>query len=174
MADATFLYNAHRDGVFRFLSRLVGHPEAARDLTQEVFLRVARGPVPEETDAGCRAWVFTIARNLALNHLRDAHRRPSTVELTDAAGPASQELAAAVQQALDALPALERDVFLLRETAGLSYGEIAAACGLTVDAVRMRLHRARTELRAALSGPVADQRARGVRIGRRDDRGSHD
>jgi RNA polymerase sigma-70 factor (ECF subfamily) len=174
VADANLLFSAHRDGVFRYLSRLVGQAEAARDLTQDVFLRVVRGPVPQATDVEHRAWVFAIARNLALNHLRDRRRRPNTVELTDTARPATQELAAALQQALDALPAVERDVFLLRESAGLSYGEIATACELTVDAVRMRLHRARTGLRAALAGPMADQWARGVRIAQRDGRGSHD
>lgn len=66
MADAEMLFAAHRDGVFRYLSRIVGAGEA-KELTQEVFLRVARGPVPLADGAGRRAWVFTIARNLALN-----------------------------------------------------------------------------------------------------------
>jgi RNA polymerase sigma-70 factor (ECF subfamily) len=164
VVDASLLFTAHRNGVFRYLTRLVGEAEAARDLTQEVFLRVARGPVPEATEVERRAWVFRIARNLALNHLRDGRRRPQAVELTEAAAPATQELAVAVQQALAALPPLERDVFLLRETAGLGYDEIAGACDLTVDAVRMRLHRARSQLRATLDAPVAAERARGVRL----------
>ncbi len=174
MADASFLFTAHREGVFRYLTRLVGEAEAARDLTQEVFLRVARGPVPQVTEVERRAWVFRIARNLALNHLRDGRRRPQTVELGEAAAPATQELAAAVQQALAALPPLERDVFLLRETAGLSYDEIAGACDLTADAVRMRLHRARAQLRTTLAAPVAAERARGVRIAHREGRGPDD
>ncbi len=176
MTDASLLYTTHHDGVLRYLRRLVGQPETARDLAQEVFLRVARGPVPEATDSERRAWVFKIARNLALNHLRDVRRRPSTVELSEAATPAVQELAAAVRQALQALPALDRDVFLLRETAGLGYDEIAAACELTADAVRMRLHRARTALRSALGGSLAGERARGVRITttKREDRGMYD
>ena len=176
MTDASLLYSAHHDGVLRYLRRLVGQPEAARDLTQEVFLRVARGPVPAATDAERRAWVFKIARNLALNHLRDGRRRSATVELADAATPAMQELATAMRQALDALQALDRDVFLLRESAGLGYDEIAGACDLTVDAVRMRLHRARTGLREALGGSLADQRARGIsiRMTRRQDRRTYD
>jgi DNA-directed RNA polymerase specialized sigma24 family protein len=67
VADAKLLFAAHRDGVFRYLSRIVGYGEAG-ELTQEVFLRVSRGPVPSAGDAACRAWVFSIARNLALNH----------------------------------------------------------------------------------------------------------
>ena len=162
MANAEVLFAAHRDGVFRYLSRIVGHADTAQDLTQEVFLRVARTPVPEAEAAGCRAWVFRIARNLALNHLRDRRRRVDLTEETDAGRPATQELGVALGQALAALPDLDRDVFLMRESAGLTYVEIAAACELTQDAVRSRLHRARQQLRVALSGPIAAERRRGI------------
>jgi RNA polymerase sigma-70 factor (ECF subfamily) len=143
------LFTAHRDGVFRYLSRIVGQHDAT-DLTQEVFLRVARSPVPETTTDGERAWVFRIARNLALNHRRDHGRRPEIVELTDASRPASQETAVAMKQALDRLSPLDRDVFLLREVAGLSYDEIGVSCEITPAGVRCRLHRARQQLRQLL------------------------
>jgi RNA polymerase sigma-70 factor (ECF subfamily) len=174
MAGADLLFAEHRDGVFRYLCRFIGQAEAARDLTQEVFLRVARSgaPVTEAGDAGDqghRAWIFTIARNLALNHVRDAQRRPATSGsdgIGDASRPATQELAASLNQALAALPELDRDVFLLRETAGLSYDEIAAACELTPDAVRSRLHRARQQLREMLGRSIAVEQQRGIRLGR--------
>jgi RNA polymerase sigma-70 factor, ECF subfamily len=165
VTDATILFTEHERGVFRYLCRIVGHADAARDLTQEVFLRVSRTPAPESSDLGRRAWVFRIARNLALNHLRDRRRRPVVVELAEPVRPATQDLAAALQQALAALPDLQRDVFLLRETAGLSYDEIASACDLSIDAVRSHLHRARLTLRRSLDGPVSLHRQRGVRIG---------
>lgn len=156
------LFAAHRDGVFRYLSRIVGAGEAT-ELTQEVFLRVARGPVPEADGTGRRAWVFTIARNLALNHVRDDRRRGTAVALQDRAVRPTQELALSVREALDALPPLDRDVFLMRETAGLTYQEISVACGLTTDAVRSRLHRARQQLRAAL-GPLLETEVHHVRL----------
>ena len=174
VADAKTLFSEHRDGVFRYLSRIVRQADTADELTQEVFLRAWRAPVAGETEVERRAWVFKVARNLALNHLRDVRRRPETVELAEAARPATQELSLAPQQALAALPDLERDVFLMKETAGLSYGEIASACEVTVDAVRARLHRARSQLREALGRQVADRRACGVRIGRRQAEGSDD
>jgi len=97
--------------------------------------------------------VFRIARNLALNHVRDDRRRPVAGELPDAAAaPATQALAAALREALEQLSPVDRDVFLMREAGGLSYEEISFACQLTADAVRSRLHRARQQLRAAL-GP---------------------
>jgi RNA polymerase sigma-70 factor, ECF subfamily len=150
---ADILFAAHRDGVFRYLSRIVGNGDAT-ELTQEVFLRVARGPVPPADAAGLRAWIFSIARNLALNHVRDGRRHGVAVELDHRAAPATQELSAALREALDGLAPLDRDVFLMRETGGLTYDEISAACDLTADAVRSRLHRVRLQLRARLGSSI--------------------
>jgi RNA polymerase sigma-70 factor (ECF subfamily) len=165
VADADVLFIAHNQGVFRYLSRMVGRADVARDLTQEVFLRVARAPVPLADDAGRRAWVFRIARNLALNHVRDNRHEALVVPLVETAEPAVQELGVAIRQAIAALEDLDRDVFLMRETAGLSYDEIASACELTIEAVRSRLKRARQELREALAGPVGVYRHRPMRFG---------
>lgn len=166
MVSADALFHEHRTHVFRYLCRILGAPDAASDLTQEVFLRVTRSGVPETDEGGRRAWLFRIARNLALNHLRDRQRRPVAVPLADKMGPATQELGVAIDQALAALHETDRDVFLMRETVGLSYQEIGVACELTADAVRARLRRARQELRAALDHEMAAHRSRGVRIGR--------
>lgn len=170
MADAELLFELHRQGVFRYLCRVVGRPDAAQDLTQEVFLRVTRTRVPDADASGHRAWVFKIARNLALNHLRDAMRHGESVALVDATAPATQELALAVRQALAALPDVDRDVFLMRESAGLSYGEIADACDLSVEAVRARLKRAREQLRQSLDAPIRAGR-RGPVVFQRTDPG---
>jgi RNA polymerase sigma-70 factor (ECF subfamily) len=166
--DADVLFTEHRAGVFRYLCRIVGQRETAHDLTQEVFLRVSRARVPEAAELVVRAWVFKIARNLALNHVRDGRRRPQTVELADVATSATQEVSAAVRQALAALAAPDRDVFLMREMAGLSYEDIATASELSLEAVRSRLRRAREQLRQALSAPLGVQRQQGIRIGRGD------
>jgi RNA polymerase sigma-70 factor (ECF subfamily) len=160
---AQALFTAHRDSVFRYLTRIVGASEAS-DLTQEVFLRVTRAAVPETTRDGERAWVFSIARNLALNHQRDRGRRPETVELDDAARPASQDTAVAMRQALGRLAPLDRDVFVLREVVGLSYEEIAGSCDLTADAVRARLRRARVQLRDALAPLLLNGSTPSVRL----------
>jgi RNA polymerase sigma-70 factor (ECF subfamily) len=152
VADADVLFTAHRDGIFRYLCRIVGQ-EDARELTQEVFLRVARTTLPDTGEGGRRAWLFRIARNLALNHVRDDRRRPAAPETVQEVGaPATQAITVALRQALTRLAAIDRDVFLMREVGGLSYSEISFACQLTPDAVRSRLHRARLQLRAALTG----------------------
>ena len=164
MADAELLFALHRQGVFRYLCRVVGQPETAQDLTQEVFLRVARARVPDADPSGHRAWVFKIARNLVLNHIRDGQRHGLSVAMVETPAPATQELTLAVRQAVDALAETDRDVFLMRESAGLSYGEIAVACDLTVEAVRARLKRAREQLRSSLDGPMRDGRRGFVKL----------
>ncbi len=75
-ADAEALYNANQRGLFRYFVRAVGHAETARDLTQDVFVRVSRSVIPAAPEAALRGWLFQIARNLALDHHRSGRRRP--------------------------------------------------------------------------------------------------
>jgi RNA polymerase sigma-70 factor (ECF subfamily) len=162
--DAEALYNANHHRLFRYFCRAVGHVETARDLTQDVFVRVSRSVIPNAPVGSLRGWLFQIARNLALDHHRSGQRRPHLEALTDiAARPASQDTSAEVNEALASLADVDRDVFVMREVAGLGYEEIAAACGLTPDAVRSRIHRTRLQLRERLSGQIAARRAAPMR-----------
>jgi RNA polymerase sigma-70 factor (ECF subfamily) len=134
MADSERLFAANQNRLFRYLCRAVGRAETARDLTQEVFLRVSRSPIPAATDGDLSAWLFRIARNLVLDHHRSRLRHPEPSALVDEpARSPSQDVNLAVNEALASLPALDRDVFLMREVAGLGYEEIASACELTAD-----------------------------------------
>ena len=162
-ADAEALYHANQRGLFRYLCRAVGHAETARDLTQDVFVRVSRSVIPVAPEAALRGWLFQIARNLALDHHRSSQRRPQAEPLTDTARPASQDTSAQVNEALASLADVDRDVFLMREVAGLGYDEIATACGLTPDAVRSRIHRTRLQLRERLSTQIAVRQASPMR-----------
>jgi RNA polymerase sigma-70 factor (ECF subfamily) len=163
-ADPEALYDANRGSLFRYFCRAVGNAETARDLTQDVFVRVARSVIPAAPEAALRGWLFQIARNLALDHHRSRQRRPEVDLLADSAvRSASQDTGAAVNEALASLTDIDRDVFLMREVAGLGYDEISAACGLTADAVRSRIHRARLELRERLSGQIAVRRSAPMR-----------
>ena len=164
MLTAEALFTEHRQQLFRYFYRTVGHAETARDLTQDVFVRVSRTSVPSEDHAHVRAWLFRIARNLALDHHRQRSRRPEAPLPAIVATHAAQDVVAAINEALAQLSDVDRDVFLFREVVGLGYAEIADSCELTVDAVRNRLHRARVQLRDALAAPVDAQRARGIRL----------
>jgi len=163
-ADAEALYTANHRRLFRYFCRAIGHAETARDLTQDVFVRVSRSVIPDGAEGSLRGWVFQIARNLALDHHRRGQRRPHHEALTDvSARPASQDTSAEVNEALASLADLDRDVFVMREVAGLGYQEIADACGLTPDAVRSRIHRTPLQLRERLSGQIAAARAKPMR-----------
>ncbi len=162
--DTEALFVANQGRLFRYFRRAVGHDEAARDLTQDVFVRISRTSIPQAADGEVRAWLFRIARNLALDHHRQRARRPEPVALVDEGSRSpSQDVDLAVNQALAALPDLDRDVFLLREVAGLGYDEISRACALTPDGVRSRIHRARLALRASLAAPIASRRTTPMR-----------
>ena len=162
--DPEVLFVANQSRLFRYFLRAVGQIETARDLTQDVFVRVSRTAVPQAPDGEVRAWLFRIARNLALDHHRRHQRQPLPVpRAVDAGRPPSQEVDAAVNEALASLPDLDRDVFLMREMAGLGYDDIARACDLTPDAVRSRIHRTRMQLRSRLAAPIAKRRTLSMR-----------
>ena len=165
---AETLFALYQDRLRRYLGRASGETELARDLTQEVFLRVSRVAIPVAPEDQLAGWLFRIARNVLLDHHRQRTRRPEeTLGAFDRSRSASQETTTALNQALSTLPELERDVFLMREMSGLSYDDIANACELTPDAVRNRIHRARLHLREVLAASLTPLRKGQIRpIGR--------
>lgn len=167
MAESHALFAACHESLVRYLAGAVGHRETARDLAQDVFVRVAAADTLPATDEGRRAWVFHIARNIAIDHhRRQRHRQVEPIVVEPVVGAAdSADTALIVNQALASLDALARDVFLMREVAGLSYAEIAEACHLTPDAIRSRIHRARLQLREHLQQPITAVRAKPLRAG---------
>jgi RNA polymerase sigma-70 factor (ECF subfamily) len=155
--QAAAIFERNHLAVYRFLRRATGDGAAAEDLTQEVFLRVVRGLGRYEDRFQERAWVFRIARNLLLDRHRLTLRvRPglSLEAAQELAVDGHQAEAVALQEALGGLREEEREAFLLREVAGLGYEEIGPIVEATPDAVRMRIYRARTALRARLGGPA--------------------
>ena len=158
---ATDLFERYHVSVFRYFQRATGSRDLAEDLTQELFVRVVRGlgtyrPVFET------GWLFRIARNLLLDYQRD---NPVEHVPLAAAGVlserATQVVAFGLSEALALLSQGERDAFVLKELAGLSYAEIAAACDTNVETVRERLRNGRARLRK-LHGPrmAADENKR--------------
>jgi RNA polymerase sigma factor (sigma-70 family) len=147
--------------VYRYFRRILADPDAAEDLTQEVFLRVVKGLTTYRTIGRDAGWVFCIARNV----LADA-RRSRKVEATCGERleqfvgvDAGQVLAFDLDEALRFLSVADRQVFVLREVSGLTYAEIAEACGVTEESVRARLRRGRLTLRAQLSGRLTAVKA---------------
>ncbi len=152
---------------------LVGRVEEAEDLTQEVFLRIYRARKGYRPRAKFSTWLFTIANNLALNHLRSKGRSPVVTAGGDASGTGSQaipsvtgnvpsrdgtpssqmrqvELSDVVREALDVLGEDQKVAVLLNKFEDMSYAEIAQVMGRSEAAVKSLLARARNHLREQL------------------------
>lgn len=148
------LFERHHLAVYRYFSRMTGQHQLAQDLTQEVFLRVARGVRAYRGEAPPRAWVFRIVRNILQDHWRSQRRMPDESSLSDAdyltVGP-TQALASDLNDALARLAPLDRELFLAREAMGLDYDELAAVFAGRAENLRARLYRIRCALKAMLS-----------------------
>jgi RNA polymerase sigma-70 factor, ECF subfamily len=154
---ATRLFERHGSAIRRYLRRLTGEPELARDLAQDVYLRVVRHAGRYEPREREQAWIFRIARNVFLDHHKARARQPRTEAIAaEWAGGAVQTLRVDLDEALKRLDPIDRDAFLLCELGGLRYDEIAAALELTTASVRSRIYRTRLTLRATVSPPARD------------------
>ena len=172
------LLDRYERPLIRYAQSIVGELDAARDVVQETFIKLARGemrhaecgmrngsdgaaePVPnsEFRNPHLEPWLFTVTRNRALDHLRK-HRRIIPMELPDdrpcaAPGPAAtlerRESAASLFSLLDALSPNQREVIRLKFQNDLSYREIAEVTQLSVTNVGFLLHTGLKKLRALL------------------------
>jgi RNA polymerase sigma-70 factor (ECF subfamily) len=149
----------HFARVYRHAYRLTGNRHDAEDLTQEVFVRVFRN-LATYTPGTFEGWLYRITTNLFRDRVR-RHRRIQLEPLPDTVQPAGGstpdlELEARtfdpdLRSALDALTPGFLAVVVLRDVDGFTYEEIAVALGIQSGTVGSRLHRARAQLRAALS-----------------------
>jgi len=151
------LYRRHRAGLHRFIRRMAG-PEAD-EVFQEVWLAVIKSRQRYEPTARFMTYLYTIAHHRAVARLRrkgryDGDSDDGDATADDAPGPFEAtlggELANALQTAIDALPAAQREAFLMQAEGGLSLDEIAAASGASRETVKSRLRYASRRLRAAL------------------------
>ena len=143
-------FDTYSDSVFRFAYRLTREAGLAEDIAQECFLAYLRAPGRVDPSRGTvKTYLFAIARNLALKHYRDTRE---SEPLDDVASERfSPDLAAAVEQAVASLPALQQEAVVLFEYEGLTLEEIAQVCGCDAGTVKSRLHRARERLRRILA-----------------------
>jgi RNA polymerase sigma-70 factor (ECF subfamily) len=145
------LYESYARDIYRFAFWLAGNSTDAEDITSETFIRawVRKNTVRTET---LKAYLFTIARNIYLEHHR---KRKNEIALEDvyldpAPGPGekveSQLALLRVQNVLQTLPEIDRAAFILRVQHELPYVEIARVLGLSLPAAKVKVHRVRKKL----------------------------
>ena len=157
----------------RLIARMVRDPDLVQDIAQETFLRAYRALHQFRGEAQFYTWLYRIAVNTAKKALVDMRRDPvvlesalhisddedetfrprhePTTDETPETVLAAQEIAAAVNAAMEALPEDLRQAVTLREIEGLSYEEIAAAMNCPIGTVRSRIFRAREAISARVT-----------------------
>jgi RNA polymerase sigma-70 factor (ECF subfamily) len=158
------LLERHQAQVYRFGMRMCRHPEDAKDVLQDTLLAVARGVRDFRGASSLSTWLYTVARSFCIKKRRrsqfapeaehsletdveiEARHLPSPEKHPDEALDGKQ-VEHALEQAISSLEPIYREVLLLRDVEGLSAPEVAEVLGITIQAVKSRLHRARLSVR---------------------------
>ena len=159
------LYRRHKGALFRFVLRSVRDRATAEELYQEIWMRAIEARGRYEVQAKFTTWLYTIAHNRLVDHWRKRGLALVSLdqEYSGAAEPAAgagyeparlleaKQSHARFALALEALPAVQREAFLLHEEAGMSVAEIARATGTGEEAAKSRLRYAMSKLKEALA-----------------------
>lgn len=144
------VFRAHQQAVFAYFLRVVGNRQDAEELAQETFVRACGAAVRFRGDSKVSTWLFGIARRVLLEAARAGlfERRP---ELADRAAPPAgdPDERLDLERALASLGVGDREALVMIDVLGFEPIEVAAMVGVTPEAFRVRLHRARARLREA-------------------------
>jgi RNA polymerase sigma-70 factor (ECF subfamily) len=169
------LVRRHKTPVYNFILRQIRTPAAAEDLTQDVFVRVVQNASEFRHSSRFSTWIYTIARNLSIDHMRkmalrrhpsldqpasqDGEEGPTLGERTRDAHPSatvdraaiSNQLSFQIQNAVEELPEDQREVFLLREVGNVPFKDIAEMIGVSENTIKSRMRYALERLQKALA-----------------------
>lgn len=164
--DFSAVYKEYQPKIQRYLTHLSGEADAA-DLTQAVFLKISRSLDGFRGESSLATWIYRIATNTAHDHAVSSLARQRGIEqlfddegtiddLPDYGFPGTdrayirREMSVCIRGVVDQLPENYRTVLLLGEFEELTNAEIAAILDISLDTVKIRLHRGRTALRKAM------------------------
>jgi RNA polymerase sigma factor (sigma-70 family) len=145
----------YADNVYRFILKNLRHEEDSRDVVQTAFEKmwVNRADID---NAKCKSYLFTVAYNQMIDHLRKAKRVTLKDEFRDDARVIDRPMhntRKVLEQALAQLNETQRSLVLLKDYEGYSYEEIGQITGLNESQVKVYLHRARVQLKNILVSP---------------------
>ena len=155
------LFERHNRGVYQYCRQMTRHSAQAEDLVQEVFLKLLRKAESFRREGSFKAWMFNIARNTTLDHLRKMKNQGSQVPVDEATeeqlvdhrsaedAAAAQQSVRTVAQALAKLPAAVQEVIWLGRFEFDNYEELGQALDCKPATARVRMHRAMQQLNAA-------------------------
>lgn len=161
------LYAEAYPRIRRYIGSLVHDQSEAEDLTQDTFLRAYRSREALREPQAKMTWLYRIATNVSVDRMRQRARRPAVadteIEEIDPPdeGAALQkvieqaEMSSCIQGFLSALPDNYRSVMMMADLQEMSGPEIAELLGISVATVKIRLHRARQKLKAAIAAECA-------------------
>lgn len=161
-AFLTLLYSKYRSALYRFVYGIVPSRDSAADIVQETYCRVVRQAQVVQFEHSAKNYLFATAANVARDYLRrQRHRTHESLEAaselpapTDDGQPeasfALQQTLHNLREALDSLPTLTRDVFVLSRLRDQSHAEIAARLGVSVRTVERKLSEALARLAVRL------------------------
>jgi RNA polymerase sigma-70 factor (ECF subfamily) len=156
------LLDRHQRRVFRFGLRMCGEEESAKDVLQETLLAAARGIRDFRGASSVSTWLYSIARSFCIKarrtskfapeHVDSIERSSHAADVPDARrspedDAAGKQIEAALREAIGALEPMYREALVLRDVEGLSAPEVAEVLGISTEAVKSRLHRARLAVR---------------------------
>ena len=164
------IYDEYYSRILQYLSRIAG-PNDAEDLAQDVFDKINSGLGGFQKKSKLSTWIYRIATNTAIDRFRSAAYKHATEHiviedgadhdpqcvLEDRKPPATdqvvirKEMSECINEFIDKLPPDYKTVIVLSELEGLAIKEIAEILGISVNNAKIRLHRARAKLKAALN-----------------------
>jgi RNA polymerase sigma-70 factor (ECF subfamily) len=161
------LVRRYQRPIVSYVYRMTGNYDAALDLTQDVFIKVYGSLARYRPEYKFSTWIYRIAHNTAIDHLRRQSTREQELNGTSADGgiyerpvasdaPTPEQLSeraerrAEIEDVIQGLPPSYRELIVLRHAHDLSYDEIAEVTGLPLGTVKNRIFRAREAMRAPL------------------------
>jgi len=168
------LVRRHKTAIYNFILRQIRSRSSAEDLTQDVFVRIVQNASEFKHEARFTTWAYAIARNLCIDWLRKMSlRRHPSLDQSSASDPGDgptlgervadsrpqaavdrvaigSEMSQLIVQAVEALPAEQREVFLLREVGNVPFKDIAEMTGVPENTVKSRMRYALERLQEAL------------------------
>lgn len=144
------VFQHHKNQIYNFAYKMLGEKEGAADVTQEVFIKLFQSQNNAHKINSLKNWLFTVARNLCLNKIRDRKRETGLDSLTEEESTGNEVSILSSIKLRNAMIKLEpnlKEALILREYQDFSYAEISKILGLSVSGVKSLLFRARLRLK---------------------------